>query len=186
VIVSTVATMLLVPFSLPPVAHYLARLQIEADLVTLSLRLATFIFLAFCIAAVIKRVMGRDRIIKSAREIDGISVLCIGIFIVAIMHGVTDTAMEQPWFVFQVFTASSLLVFGLYVVSTAIFWRLGARSAMAVGLVCGNCNMGLMYLVLAGQASLDVLIFFAIGQVPMYFLPALLSPLVDRVLHKRC
>ena len=74
-----------------------------------------------------------------------------------------------------------MLVLGLYLAATALFWRLGPHTAMAVGLVSGNCNMGLMYLVLADQAALDLLVFFAIGQIPMFFLPALLAPLVARL-----
>jgi BASS family bile acid:Na+ symporter len=97
------------------------------------------------------------------------------------MRGLTDLAIRNPWFVFQTFATSTLLVFGLYVVAAVLFWRLGSRSAMAVGLVSGNCNMGMMYLVLADQATLDLLIFFAVGQIPMFFLPALLAPLVARI-----
>lgn len=31
---------------------------------------------------------------------------------------------------------------------------------MSIGLVSGNCNMGLMYLILVDQAAVDLLIFF--------------------------
>jgi BASS family bile acid:Na+ symporter len=77
-----------------------------------------------------------------------------------------------------------LLVLGLYIIAALIFWRMGPRTAMAIGLVSGNCNMGLMYLVLADQAPLDLLIFFAIGQIPMYFFPALLAPLINRFIGR--
>ena len=69
----------------------------------------------------------------------------------------------------------------LYVLATVLFWSLGSRTAMAAGLASGNCNMGLMYLVFTDQASIDFLIFFAIGQIPMFFLPSLLAPLVQRI-----
>jgi BASS family bile acid:Na+ symporter len=181
VVVATVVTMLLVPLTLPPVVIALAGMQVDVQLWQLSLRLAGFIFAAFAFALIIKKMLGQKRIDRQAALLDGISVMFISIFIIGLMRGVTDLAVRRPWFVFQTFAAATLLVLGLYVVSTVLFWRLGSRTAMAVGLISGNCNMGLMYLVLADQATLDLLIFFAIGQIPMYFLPSLLAPYISRV-----
>lgn len=182
VVVVTITTMLLVPVSLPPIVYFLAELQINAELWQISLRLAGFIFTAFLCAALLKRWLGAARMYRNAATLDAISVIFIGIFIIGIMHGVTDKFMQRPGYVFQVFVVSILLVLGLYIVSTVLFWRLGPRTAMAIGLVSGNCNMGLMYLIMVDQAPLNLLIFFAIGQIPMYFLPALLAPLINRLL----
>ena len=181
VVVATVVTMLLAPLTLPPVVLYLAGLEVKVQLWQLSLRLAGFIFAAFALAMIIKKMMGQARVDRQAALLDGLSVIFVSIFIIGLMHGVTALAVRQPWFVFQTFVVASLLVLGLYVVSTLLFWRLGPPTAMAVGLVSGNCNMGLMYLVLADQAALDLLIFFAIGQIPMYFLPSLMAPLAARL-----
>jgi BASS family bile acid:Na+ symporter len=184
VVAVTVTTMFLVPISLPPVVFYLVGLQIEAELWQVSLRLALFIFLAFFAAALIKNLMGQTSVQKNAATLDGISVIFIGIFVIGVMHGVTHNFMQQPWYVFQTFLVSSLLVFGLYIMATLLFWRLGPRTALAIGLVSGNCNMGLMYLILMDQVNLELLIFFAIGQIPMYFLPSLMTPLIKRILAR--
>lgn len=184
VLVATIATMFLVPLSLPPVVYYLADLQIEAGLALLSLRLASFIFAAFFVAVFIKRWMGQARIDQNREIIDGISVIFIGIFIIGIMHGVTDIVVQHPWYVFQILLVTTFLVLGLYLAATAIFWQLGPRTAMGIGLVSGNCNMGLMYLILVDQANLELLIFFAVGQIPMYFLPVVLAPLISRIRAK--
>jgi BASS family bile acid:Na+ symporter len=45
----------------------------------------------------------------------------------------------------------------------------------------GNRNMGLVLVALQGKAGLDVLVFFALSQIPMYTLPALLKPLYARL-----
>jgi BASS family bile acid:Na+ symporter len=185
VVALTVATMLLVPFSLPPLLFYLTDLQIQADVSQLSLRLAAFIFSAFVVAAILKKLMGQVRIDRNSTVLDGISVICIGIFVIAIMHGVSDMFFRQPGYVLQVLLVSTLLVFGLYIVATVLFWKLGPGTAMAIGLVSGNCNMGLMYLILVDQASIELLIFFAIGQIPMYFLPSLFTPIIQRRLGRR-
>lgn len=182
VVVVTIVTMLLVPISLPPMVFYLVDLQIKAEFWQVSLRLTLFIVLAFFIAVLIKKWLGQSRVHRNAATLDGISVVFIGIFIIGVMHGVTATFIQQPWYIFQTFLVSTLLVLGLYIFATVLFWRLGPRTAMAIGLVSGNCNMGLMYLILVDQATLDLLIFFAIGQIPMYFLPSLLAPLINRFL----
>ena len=184
VVVVTVATMLLVPFSLPPMVFYLADLQIKAEFWHVSLRLALFIVSAFLIAALIKKWLGQSRVHRNATTLDGISVIFIGIFIIGVMHGVTATFIQQPWYIFQTLLVSTLLVLGLYILATVLFWRLGPRTALAIGLVSGNCNMGLMYLILVDQANLELLIFFAIGQIPMYFLPSLLAPLINKLMVK--
>lgn len=184
-VVVTVATMLLVPLSLPPLVFYLADLHIEAELWQVSLRLAVFILSAFLVAAVIKKWMGETRVHHNAVTLDGIAVICIGIFVVGVMHGVQDIFIAQPGYVLLTLLVSTLLVLGLYILGTVLFWRRGPRTALAIGLVSGNCNMGLMYLILADQAKLELLIFFAIGQVPMYFLPSLLAPLIDNLVAGR-
>ncbi len=48
--------------------------------------------------------------------------------------------------------------------------------------MAGNCNMGLVLVTLAGGADADTAMFFAVGQLPMYTLPMLLTPLYRRLL----
>lgn len=181
-VVITVVTMLLIPLTLPPMVHYLVGLEIEISLWQLSLRLTGFIFAAFLLALGIKKCVSTAEIKTMAPLLDGISVIFISLFIIGIMRGVTELFLQQPEFVWLTLGVSSAVMFGLYLLSTLIFWRLGPSKAMAIGLVSGNGNLGLMYLVLADQAPLEILIFFAIGQIPMYCLPTLLSPIIRRLL----
>jgi BASS family bile acid:Na+ symporter len=45
--------------------------------------------------------------------------------------------------------------------------------------------MGLLLAVLPAATHPDILLYFAIGQLPMYLLPALLTPLYRRLLPGR-
>jgi BASS family bile acid:Na+ symporter len=180
-VVVTVVTMLFIPLTLPPVVQYLVGLTIEIELWQLSLRLIGFILTAFVLAFIIKKFKSEVKIKEHAPILDGISVIFIGLFTIGVMRGVTELLLKEPEFVLLTLLVSSVLMLSLYILSTIVFWRLGKNTAMAVGLVSGNCNLGLMYLVLADQAPLEVLIFFAIGQIPMYCLPTLLLPIVRRV-----
>lgn len=183
-VVITIVTMLLVPLSLPPIVYYLAGLQIEIGLWQVSLRLAAFVFASFILASLIKKLVGRTRIHRQRSVFDGISVIFIGIFIIGVMHGVTGMFFRQPLYMSKVLVVSILLVLGLNILGTALFWRFGPRTALAVGLASGNCNMGLVYLILMDQAPLDLLVFFAVGQVPMYFIPSLLAPFIRGILAR--
>lgn len=184
VVVITVVTMLLVPLTLPAIFFYLVGLEVNVQLWQLSLRLAGFICTGFLLAMGLKKMLGQDRIDRQANFFDGISVFFISLFIIGLMHGVTALAIQKPWFVFQTFAAATFLVLGFYILASFAFWRLGPSSAMAIGLASGNCNMGLMYLVLSDQAELELLVFFAIGQIPMFFLPSLLTPLIAYLNNK--
>ncbi|MDH5247322.1 MAG: hypothetical protein OEW98_12760, partial [Betaproteobacteria bacterium] len=62
------------------------------------------------------------------------------------------------------------------------FRHRGAATALTAGLVSGNCNMGLVLVALSGHASVEVTSFFALAQLPMFMLPALLEPLYRRML----
>jgi BASS family bile acid:Na+ symporter len=182
-VVITVVTMLLIPLTLPPVVQYLVGLTIELELWQLSLRLISFILVAFGIAFLIKKHKSEQQIKDNASILDGISVIFISLFTIGVMRGVTALLIKEPEFVLLTLLVSSVLMLSLYILSCIVFWRLGKNTAMAVGLVSGNCNLGLMYLVLADQAPLELLIFFAVGQIPMYCLPTLLLPVV-RYLQK--
>ena len=42
--------------------------------------------------------------------------------------------------------------------------------------------MGIVLAAIAGRADFDIVVFFAVAQLPMYILPALLKPLYGRLL----
>ena len=49
---------------------------------------------------------------------------------------------------------------------------------MAIAIASGNCNLGLMHLVLLDKGDAEVLVYFSVGQILMYTLPTLLTPIV--------
>jgi BASS family bile acid:Na+ symporter len=69
--------------------------------------------------------------------------------------------------------------------TTVVFARLGMGQALALGLAAGNRNMGLM-LAAAGAAVPELTwLYFAIAQLPIYLMPAMLKPLARRVAPSR-
>ena len=97
------------------------------------------------------------------------------------MDGVTVFALARPGYA----ALATALAFVFNILLQAAGWlafrRHGAVTALTAGLVSGNCNMGLVLVALSGHASVEVAAFFALAQLPMYMLPALLDPLYRRL-----
>jgi BASS family bile acid:Na+ symporter len=181
-VVVVVATTALMPFSLPPVALALLGLQIDIDLATFMLRLGLIVGGAFAAALVVRKFVPREKLEENARVLDGASVAILLIFILAIMDGVTAVALARPGYVALVTLAAFAANIALQGLGALVALRLGLRQALTVGFMTGNCNMGLVMVALADKADFDVIVFFAMAQLPMYMLPALLRPVYRRLL----
>jgi len=184
-VVAILLSMALVPLTMPPLALALLELKLEIELSTFMLRLAALVGTTFAAAFIIRAIVPARVIERNARMLDGVTVLNLVLFAMAIMSGVTAFALERPLYVFGVTAAAFAANVIMQVLGTAAFWRLGPRAALTVGLMTGNCNMGLVMVALGPQANIDLVVFFAMGQLPMFMLPGLLFPLYRRVLAAR-
>jgi len=180
-VVVIVVTTALVPLTLPLVALPLLGLALAIDLPTFMFRLAWMVGAAFAAALVVRRLAGPARLARGARALDAVAVLSLVVFAVAIMDGVTAALLERPGYVLGTLAAAFVANLALQALGTAAFLGLGLRRALTVGLMTGNCNMGIVLIALAYEAPFDTVMFFALGQIPMYMLPALLMPLYRRV-----
>ncbi len=181
-VVATFSATLLMPLTLPAVALALLGLDLDIRVGELMLRLGLLAGGALLAAALIRRVVPAPKLDARAAEIDGFAVLMLLVFAVAIMDGVTAALVARPYFVALTAALAFAANLGLQATGAAAFWWLGRKQALTCGLVSGNRNMGLLIAALAGAAEFDLMLYFAIGQIPMYVLPALLRPLYRRLL----
>ena len=181
-VVVVVASTALMPFSLPSVALALLGLKIDIDLATFMLRLGLIVGGAFAAALAVRKIVPREKLAANARVLDGVSVAILLIFILAIMDGVAAVALARPGYVALVTLAAFIANIALQALGALVALRLGLRRALTVGFMTGNCNMGLVMVALADKADFDVIVFFAMAQLPMYMLPALLRPVYRRLL----
>lgn len=172
----------LVPLTLPPVALALLGLKLEIEIGSFMLRLGLLVGVTFAAAVAIRSLVPAKVLERNARLLDGVAVFNMLLFAIAIMHGVAALALERPGYVLGVTVAAFAANVLLQALGTAVFWRLGPRAALTAGLMTGNCNMGLVMVGLGPQADIDLVAFFAMGQLPMYMLPGLLFPVYRRVL----
>ena len=181
-VVVIIVTTALVPFTLPALALPLLALELEIDLATFMLRLGWMVGAAFVIALVARKLAGPARLARGARALDATAVIGLLVFAVAIMDGVTAAALARPGYVIGTVLAAFVANVALQLAGTWAFLGLGAKRALTIGLMTGNCNMGLVLVALADRAEFDTVMFFALGQIPMYMLPALLRPVYRRLL----
>jgi len=182
VVVVVLATAL-TPLTLPPLALLLLGIEIDIGLGELMTRLALIIGGAFAIALVIKRFVPDRALRDFAPELDGLSVASLLVFALAIMDGINERLMAAPAFVIGVTALSYLANIALQAASAGAFLWMGRKAALTLGLLGGNCNMGLVLTALGDNADPDTALYFAMAQFPMYTLPAVTLPLYRRLLH---
>jgi predicted Na+-dependent transporter len=182
VVVLIVATAL-VPLTLPVLSLMLLGMNLDIGFATFMARLSWLIGIPFGVALVARRFAGPEWIARNARPLDAIAVISLVIFAIAIMDGITAAFFARPGVVVGTLVAVFATNLALQLAGTLAFRRLGARSALTMGLMTGNCNLGIILVALADKASFDIVMVLALGQIPMYILPALLGPLYRRAVR---
>jgi BASS family bile acid:Na+ symporter len=171
----------LVPVTLPFAAEGLVGVSLEIPLVEFMARLGLLVGSAFAAAWLIRRLVPARKLAANRDLLDGLTVLNLLLFGLAIMDGVTAYALDRPGYVALAIVAAFAFNLLLQAAGYLAFRRLGTTRALTVALLTGNCNMGLVLVALEGRASFDVAVFFALAQIPMYTLPALMRPLYARL-----
>jgi len=106
-------------------------------------------------------------------------------FAIAAMDGVSAHIALEPMLVAKLTLLAFALSLGMTAVTTLVFWPAGRARALAIGLLAGNRNMGLM-LTATGFAVPDLAwLYFAVAQFPIYLLPHLMRPLARWATRER-
>ncbi|MCC7426099.1 MAG: hypothetical protein IT557_04280 [Alphaproteobacteria bacterium] len=173
-LVGSVLSTLLVPFTAPPLALGLLGITLPLTLAALSARLAFVIGVPLLLALGIRRVMGPARLHLWGRAFDGGMVFLVAIYGIGVMDGVTATLLVRPWHVL----GAALLAFAanglLNLATSLICLPFGRVNGLTCGLVSSNRNMALYIAVLPADTAFDILMFFALSQLPVFLNPFLM------------
>ena len=179
-LVSMVTSLAITPLTASLFSHLLAGSALISP-VDLGARLFLIIAGSAAAAMAIRRLAGRGFIEAQRERIDGLSVLAMVTFAVAAMDGVAAHIAADPLLVLKLLLLAFALSLGLIAVTALVFLRAGRARALAIGLLAGSRNIGLM-LTAMGFAVPDVSwLYFALAQFPIYMLPQLLKPLARRL-----
>ncbi len=182
ILVAVAATTLLSPFTLAAVASTLTGIDLHIEPLALMFRLSILILGCWILAVVVRAVAGKERVAQLGDVCDVAAVVLLLLFAIAVMDGVAERITQTPRYVAGFALAAFIAHIGLQLVTVTVCASLGLRGALSAGFAGGNRAMGLLLAVLPQSAPPDVLLYFALGQLPMYVMPALLAPLYARLL----
>src|SRR5262249_49286165 len=165
------ATIFIVPLTLPPMALLLLGLKLDIDVLSFMARLAAITGGSLALALAIRAVASRSAIERQSELLDGIAVVGLLVFAVAIMDGVGRAALERPGYVAATLATAFLANAGLQAAGFLAFSWVPRKRALAVALLSGNRNMGLLLAALGTAADFDIVLYLALGQIPVFLTP---------------
>src|SRR6185437_12177971 len=181
---SLVVCTAITPLTASLFSHYFLGSALASPF-TFGLKLFAIIAGSALAAAAIRRIAGRAWIEAQRERIDGLSVIAMLMFAVAAMDGVTGHFRADPLLVIALTALAFTLSLGLMALTTLVFLRAGRARALAIGLIAGNRNVGLMMAATSFMVPDVAWLYFALAQFPIYLLPHLLKPLAMRFAEKR-
>jgi ACR3 family arsenite efflux pump ArsB len=132
-------------------------------------------------AALMRRIAGKAFMERHREGIDGLSVVLLFVFAVAVMDGVAVGFFREPRLFAELTTLAFALALGLTGLTAMVFARAGWDRSLALGLACGSRNLGLMLAATGGSIPPLSWIYFGLAQFPTYLVPQLLQPLAKRL-----
>lgn len=181
VLITLVTSTALVPLTAPLFAWLFFGSALTLSPVALGLKLLAMLTGAILVAALIRRWVGAEAIVRHRQPIDGINILVLLVFVSAVMGTVAASLWAEPGRVLLL-TAFAFAVFAVLLgVTLLVFRKAGQERALALGLMVSQRNMGLMLAATDGALPGLTWLYFALSQFPIYVSPQLLKPLARRL-----
>ncbi|MBX6427174.1 MAG: Na+-dependent transporter [Variibacter sp.] len=169
------------PFTAPLFAHVFAGAALAVSPAALGMKLFLLLGGSALIAWAVRRIAGAAWVERQRQRLDGLSVVTLFVFAVAVMDGVAALAWERPFYVLGLVALCFALAFGMMGATTLAFARAGRARAFALGLSAANRNMGLMLAAMGGALPDLTWLYMGLAQFPIYLMPQLLLPLARRI-----
>lgn len=181
-LVAAVAGLLLAPLTLPPLALHLLGLDLDIGVFALMGRLGGLVGSALVFALVARRFLGPKRLHDLAPSFDGLGMVFLIVFAVAIFDGVTAKFLADPLYVLSFVLAAFAAHVAYQLIAVAAFSWMGRRDALTVGFLAGTRNMGLLLAVLPASTDPGLFLYIATTQFPIYIMPSLLRAIYRHLL----
>lgn len=178
------ATTLLQPLVQPPLIAWLLGVEIELSVPTLMTRLGVLVGGAAAIAGAIRLLAGPARVKRADAAIGGVAVLTLVVFGIGVMDGLTAALLADPARVLLFLAAGTAANFIWQALGVAAFWPAERRAGLTGALAGGNRNLANLVAAMGAAAPPDLLLYLAVGQFPLYFVPALAGPVYRRLLRR--
>lgn len=153
--------------------------------IELGVKLFLFFGSVGALAFVIRRIAGQSWIERQSERIDGLNVIAVFVFAIAAMDGVPRHVAADPLFALELLAFIIVLTCAQLGLSVLVFWRAGIDRGLVIGLLSGFRNIGLVMATLGTSLPDLAWFYFAMAQVPIYLMPAILKPVARRLAKKR-
>lgn len=128
----------------------------------------------------IRRALGPARMDAHKTAFEGIGVVLMIVFAVAVMDGIAALAFAEPARLAAFVGAAFALNLALQLGTVALFWRRGVGTAATLAIVAGFRNNGLLLAILPPPIPPEIVLFVAAAQFPIYIVPSVFWPLYAR------
>ena len=169
------------PFLAPALVAIFVGPAVTFSPVALGLRLVLMLAGAACVGIAIRSFAGKAWVERQAVRIDGLNVVVLFLFAVALMGDVAANAIARPLFVLGLLALATTVIFGLSGLTALLFARAGVHTALPLAHAAGSRNTGLMLAAAAGSVPELVWLYVALLQIPIYALPLIMKPLLRRM-----
>jgi predicted Na+-dependent transporter len=146
--------------------------------VALGLRLVLILAGSACVAMAVRAYAGKGWVERQQQRLDGLSVLVLFGFALALMGDVLGNAIANPLMVLGLIALVTAISLTFSALTVLVFIRAGWETALTLGHAVGSRNMGLMLAAAAGGVPDLVWLYVALAQFPVYLLPLPFRPLV--------
>jgi predicted Na+-dependent transporter len=169
------------PFAAPALLGAFTGNGVTVSPLSLGLRLVLMLAGAACIALAIRGIAGRDWVARQAERINGLSVVMLFLFALALMSNVLGNALANPLLVVMLLALAFAVTLALSALTALAFMPFDADRGLAIAHAAGSRNMGLMLAAAAGLVPELVWLYVALAQLPIYLLPLFFKPLAKRL-----
>jgi hypothetical protein len=176
VLVTLVTATVAVPFTAALFAAIYFGPEMALAPMALGLRLALLLAGAAVTAAVLRRLLGYATIVKRRAELDGVNILLLYVFSAAIMENVAAGFWATPLLMTALTALSFAIFFVMFGATPLSFLWAGRDSALSLGFMVSQRNMGLMMGATGGVLPDLTFVYFALAQFPIYLTPQMLKP----------
>lgn len=173
------------PIITPLFTEVFAEGAIAISGLDLAVRLAALIGGSSLAAWALRTWLGPERRKASSGIFDGLNVIIMVVFAIALMDGIPARVIAQPAYALGLAVLATALHIVLNLITVAAFWRTGRQRAYTFGYSHSGRNIAVVMSVLGSAAPDDAWLFFAMLQFPIYCLPMLLRAFYLRVLPQQ-
>ncbi len=169
---------LLMPLTVLPVFWLMPDLGAAQAILTAVLRLLGAILLAGGGAILLRRLAMPAPGARVMRDLDGLSVLALAVFVIGLMPAVAGAITRNPAdFAFWLIVAFAANFGTQFAVLRLSRRRVAMPVAGARALIAGNRNISLFFVALPAETTAPLLVFLGCYQLPMLLTPVLLPRL---------